>query len=619
MNFLARLKESLVRMVNIRDAKGSDISLVYVGASPRNIKGSPKKRGKWSKKFRPGLRSVEKKAGIWRKRGKADPGKDRGKSSPGLTKEIDNRAQQRGRLDPSLTKEIDRRAVQRTAKKIDNRPVQNRPVQNMPGKKIPMSGVIDIDDPCSLFCEEIVSGATPAGVAYERLYADEMGEEPPPAESGDYPEDSIPDPQYTPNAMVWVANQEVPLLSYFWEHSGVNAKVIHLRYPDGTPAMARFWLPSMNLTDYLTPLFQGDKSWPFETGPIGRWVERAGGNGERYDIVRPYADTVKGRGGEVLKSVGYGFKKDERGTIYRITAGPPLKERGFYQTEQRYLAAKWMRTFPAAPPGSPNLAGLDTGKSIASGAGWWEWKWKLDWYDISPGVDSYLFLRLFLPGTENVGWTNMPADIYRVDGKDAAAVIPSSLPGSAWLDLNFLTAARLGEKGLPKLVKDDGTLDRQAIQGFIEASRAAPVDSPLNGWHYLLNDDPWRDGNAMLATVYDTQIAKTAFVPRQDGPPIVNPTPAPSEDPYSEGGYVSPAPDGGGYAPPDGGGYAPPDYYGYPPGMDPSGQYGPPPPQERFYFEPLVDEAFYSEDPFDAATPAGVDDQEIEPEADPLE
>jgi hypothetical protein len=615
-----------------------------MGATPsaKGLKGAPKKRPKFARKLRPGLRSVEKKAGLWKKKPSKTKTAQSKQSAAALLAKQKAAALALQKKNQAQTMQTNK-SPGGAAKSAQAQTMQYRKMSGMgcmgnhvheitPGVKIifPTRGhdevgnvdpllmlhpqaaralrnyltidAYDSFDPNAFPTEmehfedtpspgddQMYVDGVPLGIIDDSgIYADHIqtalmgsdanglnpgdeGYDPTSdpnstsyQDGGDTPEDNTPDSQYTPNGNAWVCDAQVQEWSINNQGDPIPA-----HYPDGSPAMAKYYLPAMNITSTESPVGPNkDGSWPNGTGPIGRWANMGAGGGNFGDTMVDIGRLYAGRNRNDLNNPkwgGYGFYQDKSGNwFYRVTGAA----RGMYDDDKyAKMGIPEFYNFPATTMDTTKAVAKGTVDNGQGGQDWWDWAWDLNWADHTPHL-SYLFLRFYLPGTENQSWTVMPADIYRADGADFTdqSNAPSTLPGQGWLDLNFLTAARLQMYGLPKMVRDDGSLDSSAVDAFRQQSQANDT-----GWWRILDKDPEGFGQSMLCLIYDTAQAKTGITPLVQGPNIFDP-------PAGQNNF-SPTNSSGGYYDQNGN-YIPPGGY-YPPGPGNSGYY--PSPNDPYY------------------------------------
>lgn len=264
-----------------------------------------------------------------------------------------------------------------------------------------------------------------------------------------------------PNGSVWASDTEVPLTKYAGSAVSPSAdgKFVYrdgklvpvgnpqLTYPDGTAAMARFFLPAGNVSVAPQPILN--------EGNYADFLKRG------FEAADEYGWTA--RGGSKW------YLRDRTQWTCRGPQGPDrIRDANLGRTVNVYrdiLSYDAQHAERIAQDGNCK-ADLD----FTPGRLFVEYKWPVDfdWTNQNPGDVAYAWIGLNL--SKDVGrirWGKTPAVIYSGGGT------PSTLPGRAWLDLNFLTyvwAAANGMPGLshgiPDLTDGQGTIDQGKVAAF---------------------------------------------------------------------------------------------------------------------------------------------------------
>ena len=328
-------------------------------------------------------------------------------------------------------------------------------------------------------------------------YVLDEGDGPAPA-----PDPTSDDAGYVPNATVWVAQREVPLMTGFAPGGGGQQLV----YPDGTPAMARYWLPRADMAPTFSPAdyAPNDRRQHLvpnrseHEGYLRGWIPPNASSSGLWEWV---ADWECGDFGACKGEfpLFYSEKQAPGGELYdRHPSDPQLKI--FRWPNHRARVSYDMNA-------CKTLCDWDGHKE--------EIYWfpaDFNWYDADPTSQGFAWLSMNLFDDAGMTWSVMPADIYRADGLPiTSGGPPGTLPGRAWLDLNFLNAVYSPDPkinhGLPRLILPDGRLDLARFAA----------------WTGALTDTGWQEATrlpagAMLAIVYD-EAPSAGASPRGGGGP----------------------------------------------------------------------------------------------------
>lgn len=287
-----------------------------------------------------------------------------------------------------------------------------------------------------------------------------------------------------PNAAVWVAAVEAPMETALLYKDGRIA--YPMVWPDGTPWMARYWLPMLDLSATFDPVVWANQ---FIAGSAPNnvqnyWPPRSRGMGGAGWQVSELAQQVFGaRSWEWIAD-----------PACSPGGGPRVSGSGGIDLNQfawNSLVARGV----AVGESSPECRGFDIRRYLCS----------FNWSQRTPTEQSYIWLALNLVNDDNAAWQVFPADLYRFDLQPGD---PTRLPPQAWLDLNFLDAIHTGAHGMPVFVKPDGRLDFVAL-----ATWAAAQDDYR--WGQLVSNGA---SDWMLATIYDSGAPAPRVVPYE--PPL---------------------------------------------------------------------------------------------------
>lgn len=390
-------------------------------------------------------------------------------------------------------------------------------------------------------------------------------------------DNSIP---FQANATVWVALEPVPLYGQqsisAADSSSAGAKPggefrgPQLVYPDGTPAMALFWCPQVNL-----------EAVGFDPSIPGSWYQMRGDPFARNEAgARGWIHAQASRDLFGPSSAGWTLACDYICTERTDRPSPPsdpdpLPDGHFYAVNTDQFSYHYDPPF-----GQGAAVELLKNRCVSVGGHWLGYNvtreyfaCTFDWTGYPPSVAAPIWVWFFLaPEATTIAWQVQQAEIYRADLQDVAtAGEPKELPGRAWMDLNFLDAIQTGAHGMPQLItiNPDGSasLDRNALAAFMQAHP---------DWASIMHLGLTNQG--MLAIVDDLGSQGGAVVHQGTGPSPVGPAPGggPTGNANSSGGALfqsmfsnSGDNSGGDNAPPP-----PPPAPTLPPGATPDGQGG---------------------------------------------
>jgi hypothetical protein len=287
-----------------------------------------------------------------------------------------------------------------------------------------------------------------------------------------------------------MAKREVPFYALPGGPTRPNQRM--LKNPDGSDAVARFWLPQLDLSGSFDPVESGtmyQDSWP-EVGEQEGYTGWERSTHTEAGPAWPKLDDIYGGPSWFFVK---DFRCDSPWSPRRTEWQPPLdptwlQGNGFYETGPEC----W-------------------GQGVREETRWWFGS-SFNWAAENPSVRAYpwVAINMFMGGTRSMGWTSAPADIYRLDHsliKDFG--FPGVLPPLAYLNQNWLDDISLGRKGWPRLMTKEGYFDSDGFAAMLNGNYPF-----LEDWLRVIQGER---ANAMGAIWYDMPAPAPGRIPITPG------------------------------------------------------------------------------------------------------
>jgi len=312
------------------------------------------------------------------------------------------------------------------------------------------------------------------------------------------------------NGAIWLASEQVPLTWYNPGRPGVDGVrqgVEQMVYPDGTPAMALFYLPRMDCSAVADPSARAGNPFSRYLGSarLGVLIRVAAWGSEEYRIsYHSLNEPIEGGRAELGWRRGsepaYGlWQEGELPADYWVLIGT---------YECGGLGYTVFNTdIPGLPPDGeavyPGMCGDFVGGWGGDTAYRRWWLNHFNWAATAPNVAARAWVYLTLGPIS--GFISQPADLWRFD-MSGLAPEKGTIPAKAWLDLNFLDAVYTGSHGMPQLITVTGDTIK-LDHGKLAAWLATPTGQ---AWKPLVLPT---EGDAVLATWIDPPAVGRAAPP----------------------------------------------------------------------------------------------------------